>query len=112
MAVDLDRLLYWLLSGPEDWKLPPETQRILEDCHRPWPPESPAVAPTPEVPQTTRAQQRLARLVQWEERTGGKRSHLHNGRIRNPDKPGSALISKNQFFAWLRGELSSRATAT
>ena len=52
----------------------------------------------------------FALLAQWEAK-GGKHSHLYSGRIPHPQKPGSPLISKNQFYALLSGDLSWASTA-
>ena len=60
--------------------------------------------PTPDT--ATLVENRAAMLEHWESATGGKRSHLYSKRLSDP-----VIISKNQFYSWLRGDLPKRSTA-
>ena len=66
----------------------------------------PTAAILPQADKATVAERRLALLVQWETATGRKRSQLYSKRLSDP-----VIISKNQFYGWLHGDLPSGSKA-
>jgi hypothetical protein len=109
--------------------IPADLKTRLEECHAPWPSEAdkeldeaakratirteellertPEVIPVdPPLDKSVLRELRRAKLVEWEKRTGGKRSHLYARRNGRPP-----IISKNQFYPWLHGDLPSGAEA-
>jgi hypothetical protein len=78
------------------------------------PPEPPPEkAPLPSG-EAALGERREAGLVKWETATGGLRSHLYSRRHRYDPRRRcwSPVISKNQFYAWLRGKIPTGAKAS